>query len=263
MPPTRLGEHHAREVFEIDLVHDAGVRRDDFEVAERALAPAQERVAFAIARELELGIQRKGVGAPEVVHLHRVVDDELDRLQRVDAIGIAAEADDRVAHRREVDHAGDAGEVLQQDARGHEGDFLLRRRGGVPLRDRADVVRLHERVVLAPQQVLEQDLHRVRQPRDAGEAGLLERRKTVNLHRLSAAADLGACTETVQCSGHSPRSYSAVEFVVETRSRTTTARAVGSLRGCERQTRVVHPRACVGRGHAAASKTRDGAADFG
>ena len=83
------------------------------------------------------------------------------------------------------------------------------RGGGVPLRERADVVGLDERVVLAPQQVLEQDLHRVRQPRDAGEPGLLERGKAVDLHRLSAAADLGACTETVQCGGHSPRSYSA------------------------------------------------------
>ena len=183
---------------------DAGVGRHDLEVVERALAPAQKRVALAVARELELGVQRERVGAAEVVDLHRVVDDELDRLQRVDAIGIAAERDDRVAHRGQVDDARHAGEVLQQDARRHERDFLLDVRGGVPLRQRADVVGLHERVVLAPQQVLEQDLHRVRQPRDAGESGLLERGQTVDLHRLSADADLGACTEAVQCSHLNP-----------------------------------------------------------
>ena len=41
--------------------------------------------------------------------------------------------------------------------------------------------RLDERVVFAAQQILEQDLHRVRQPRDAGEPGLLERGQAVDL----------------------------------------------------------------------------------
>ena len=39
---------------------------------------------------------------------------------------------------------------------------------GVPPRQRADVVGLHKRAVLAPQQVLEQDLQRERQARDVG-----------------------------------------------------------------------------------------------
>ena len=46
-------EDHAAEVLEIDLVHDAGVRRHHLEIAERGLAPAQERVALAVARELD------------------------------------------------------------------------------------------------------------------------------------------------------------------------------------------------------------------
>ena len=41
--------------------------------------------------------------------------------------GIAAEPHDAVAHRREIDDARHAGEVLQQHARGHERDFALRR----------------------------------------------------------------------------------------------------------------------------------------
>ena len=38
---------------------DAGVGRDDLEVVERALAPAQEGVALAVALELELGVARE------------------------------------------------------------------------------------------------------------------------------------------------------------------------------------------------------------
>ena len=45
----RRGEDHAGEVFEVHLVDDAGVGRDDPEVLERVLAPAEERVALAVA----------------------------------------------------------------------------------------------------------------------------------------------------------------------------------------------------------------------
>ena len=67
--------------------------------------------------------------------------------------------------------AGHAGEVLQQHAGGRERDLLLRRALHVPRRQRLDVGRLHEPAVLVAQQVLEQDLQRVRQARDLGESG--------------------------------------------------------------------------------------------
>ena len=51
-----------RQIFEIHLMDDAGIRRDDAEVVERVLSPAQKRVALLIARELELGVQLKRVG---------------------------------------------------------------------------------------------------------------------------------------------------------------------------------------------------------
>ena len=104
-----------------------------------------------------------------------MIDDELDRLQRVDLVRIAAEPDDAVAHRREIDDRGHAGEVLQQHARRRERNFLLRGALEVPARQRLDVGRLDEPAVLVAQQVLEQDLHRVRQARDFGESGGLER----------------------------------------------------------------------------------------
>jgi hypothetical protein len=115
----------AGQVFEIHLVNDAGIRRHDAEVVERVLAPPQKRVALLVARELELRVELKGVRLAEVVDLHGMVDDELDRLQRVHAIGVAAEAHDTVAHRGQVDHRRHTGEVLQQHPRGGERDFLL------------------------------------------------------------------------------------------------------------------------------------------
>jgi hypothetical protein len=115
-----LAEHHARQVLHVHLMDDAGVGRDDAEISERVLSPAEKRIALLVAGELELGIQRERVGTAEVVDLHGMIDDELDRLQRVDAIGIAAEPNHPVAHRREVDDARHAGEILEQHARRRE-----------------------------------------------------------------------------------------------------------------------------------------------
>ncbi len=162
-----VGRHHdAGEVLEVDLMHDAGARRHDLEVVERVLAPAQEAVALVVAVELDLHVEIERVGRAERVDLHRVVDDEFGRDQRVDLLRVAAELDDRVAHRGEIDDAGHAGEVLQHDARRHEGDFRVGFLLRVPVRDRFDLLRGDVAAVFVAQQVLEQDLHRVGQARD-------------------------------------------------------------------------------------------------
>ena len=96
---------------------DPGVGRHDAEVVESGLAPAQEGVALAVARELELGVALERQPLGEHVDLDRVVDHQLDRHERVDPRRIAAQVVHGVAHRGEVDDRGDAGEVLHQHAR--------------------------------------------------------------------------------------------------------------------------------------------------
>ena len=89
---------------------------------------------------------------------------------------VAAERLHRVAHGGEVDDGRHAGEVLHQHARRAEGDLVLGLALVVePGGDRLDVVLGDGAAVLVAQQVLEQHLHRERQPRDAGEAVLLGR----------------------------------------------------------------------------------------
>ena len=92
---------------------------------ERRLAPLQKRVAFAIALELEIGVLCQRVVGSEVVDLHRVIDDQFDRLQRIDLFRVAAHRRHRVAHRREIDDARNAGKILQQHARRTKRDFFL------------------------------------------------------------------------------------------------------------------------------------------
>ena len=80
------------------------------------LAPAQEGVPLAVAVELELRVPPDGEPAREVVDLHRVVDHELGRDERVDPPRVCAEVGHRRAHGGEIDDHGDAGEVLLQHA---------------------------------------------------------------------------------------------------------------------------------------------------
>src|SRR6185503_8958389 len=107
-------EDHATEVLEIHLMADAGTGWNDAEVVERVLSPAQELIALAIPLELFLGVDEKSGFSSVLVDLHGVIDHEVDRLQRVDALRVSTELDHRIAHCGEVDDARHAGEILQQ-----------------------------------------------------------------------------------------------------------------------------------------------------
>ena len=104
-----------------------------------------------------------------------MIDDEFDRHQRIDLVGVPAEGDDGVAHRGEVDDGGHAGEVLHQDALGREGDLLRVVAGGLtvtrgilaPARERLDVGGGDLDAVFVSQQVLQEHLDGVRESVDA------------------------------------------------------------------------------------------------
>ncbi len=132
------GHDYRREVFEIHLMHDAGIGRHGAEILKRRLAPAQERIALLIALKFQQSVQLKRVVGAVVIDLHRVIDDQIDGDQRVGLLGIGSHFLERVAHRGEIDDAGHAGEILQDHAGGPEID-LCRRGCGIPLCDVFDV----------------------------------------------------------------------------------------------------------------------------
>ena len=150
-------------MFKVDLVDDAGTRRHDLEIVQCLLPPAQEGIALLVALEFDVDVFLDGVAGGEDIHLHGMVDHQFDRCQRIDQAGIAAEGDHGVAHRGQVDDTGDAGEVLQDHARRHEGDLGIRFGLGIPVGDRADALVGDIDAVFVAQQVLQQDLHRIRQ----------------------------------------------------------------------------------------------------
>ncbi len=169
-PVGRLARpHRLGEIFEIDLMADAGARRDDAKALERRRSPAEEFVALDVAAVFEVHVVGERLRRAELVDHDAVVDDEVDRDLRVDLGRVAAELGHRVAHRGEVDDARHAGEVLHQDARRAIGDLAVAAAVGRPLDHRGQVVVGDGDAVLEAEQVFEQYLHRERQAGDVAQ----------------------------------------------------------------------------------------------
>lgn len=164
------GPDRLAQIFQIDLVTDAGAGRNDAEVLECLLAPLQEAVALAVALVFQFDVAGKSVRRAEFVDDDRVVDDEVDGNERVDLLRIAAERDHGITHRGEVDDGGNAGEVLHQHAGRTVGDFVFSRALVVePGGNVLDVLLGDGTAIFVAQQVLEQNLHRVGKLGYAGE----------------------------------------------------------------------------------------------
>ena len=174
----------------------------------KALAPAEEGVTLAVAAELQLGVGLEGEPRARLVDLDRVVDDQLDRLEGVDLLGVASHPPHRVAHRRQVDHGGHAGEVLEQHPARLERDLARRDRLGIPVRQPRDVGGRHRVAVLAPQQVLEEDFERKGKSRHI-EPRRLQDIELVNFIRLAVDRKRGASLEAVR-HGRSRRDEASV-----------------------------------------------------
>ena len=193
-----LVEDRLRQVFEIDLVADAGAGRHHAEIVERLLRPLQELVALLVLLVLVLDVLLERAGEAEVIDRHRMVDDEIDRHQRIDLLGIAAERLHGVAHGGEIDHRRDAGEVLHQHARRPERDLAIRGLGLEPLRERLQVLLGDAAAVFVAQQILQQHLHRERQPGNSLQPVLLGGGEAINGVGLAADLERLAAAETVE-----------------------------------------------------------------
>jgi len=190
------GADHAREIFEIHLMANACTRGNRFEILERSLPPTKEGIAFDVALELELRVEAEGIGCAEAVHLNGVINDKLDGKKRIDALRVAADFVDGFAHGGEIHDCGNAGKVLQENTRGHEGDFFFfgaRSPGGKG----SDVIGVNEAAILATQEIFKKDAERKRKFREIIDALFFEEFEALNLEDLRADVEFVARMEGV------------------------------------------------------------------
>jgi len=100
-------------------VANTGVRRNDLEIPEPLLAPAQKRVTFDIALHFEFGIERESPVVPNLSPA-RSGQSQLSRKQRIIFFGSppSVRMASRMAARSTT--AGTPVKILQQDARRHK-----------------------------------------------------------------------------------------------------------------------------------------------
>ena len=166
-------------------------------VVEGLAAPFQEFIALAIALELALGVVEQSEAGAEVVHLHRMVDDQIDRDQGIDLGGVAAHAGHGVAQRRQIDDRRDAGEILHDDARRLEWHLFALGLARLPIGQGDDVILGDLEAVALSQRRLEQHFDRVGQARDVGDAALLQRAQAIHRDLAAAGVEHGFGVKTI------------------------------------------------------------------
>ena len=152
------GKHGSCQIFQIDLVHDSGLRRYHFKIGKGCLPPFQEAVTLGIALVFELLVFGKGRGAAKLVDLYRVIDHQLSRLQRIDLFRIAAQLLHGIAHSGKVNHGRDTGEILHQHPRRREGDFLVGFGLGFPVDEGLNIGLADHLAIFMAQQIFQQNL---------------------------------------------------------------------------------------------------------
>ncbi len=156
-------------------------------------------IALAVALVFEINIALERIRAGEMVHHHRVVDHQIHRHQRIDALGVRAELRRRIAHGGKVHHRRNAGEVLHQHARRRKRDFHFVLAAVLqPAGNGRDVVLLNRHTIFGAQQVFQEHLERIGQARDVAEAVARSGVEVEIGVRLAAGAERSAAAERVE-----------------------------------------------------------------
>ena len=111
----------------------------------------------------------------KVVHLHGVVNHQIDGHKWVDALRVTAQAAHGVAHGCQIHHARHAGKVLHDHARRHKGQLVGSGLAGVPRRQAFYISWLHEVAVAVAQQSFQQHADGKWQMLHAAQAALFQR----------------------------------------------------------------------------------------
>ena len=96
-------EDDTSQVLKVDLVDDTGTWWNDLEIVEGLGAPLKELEALAVPLELQLLVPLPGLGCTCSIHLHRMVNDQVDRAERVDLRWVSTKALHGIAHGRQID----------------------------------------------------------------------------------------------------------------------------------------------------------------
>ena len=119
-------EDDSGEIFEVDLMNDTTSWWDDGEVVKGGGSPFQKLKSLKVPFELDLFVFFPGVLGSRDVDLDTVIHDEIDWAEGVDLGRVGSHSLDCVSHGGQINYCWYAGEILEDDSGGFEGNFNLR-----------------------------------------------------------------------------------------------------------------------------------------
>jgi hypothetical protein len=149
--------------FEVDLMNDSDGRWNNTEIAERFLSPVEQSVPLGITLEFETGILIKSIRCSRKIGLDGMVDDQIDRYERIDFFGLAAAFGHGGTHCGEINNGRHTGKILQNDSGGLEGNFYVGKYLVVPTGKIFYVLFGNLETVTIPQNGFEENPNRVRE----------------------------------------------------------------------------------------------------
>ena len=150
--------HDTGQILQVHLVNNAGRGRNHPEIIEGVRSPAQEFVALSIALEFTLGVDQEGCQGSVFIYLHRVIDNQVDRNQRIDLLRITTEPGRGASQGGQVDDCRHSGEILHDDAGGLEGNLPAAGVAPAPGRQAQHILLAHLKAIALTQGGLQEDL---------------------------------------------------------------------------------------------------------
>ena len=154
--------HTATQVFQIDLMHDANARRNDFEFFKRLHPPFEKLIAFGIALKLFVHIEVQCLLRTLIIDHHRMVDYQINGHERLNLFWVKAHGRNGGAHGSQIGQQRYTSEILQHHACDHKGNFLCAWRVGLPIGQLRHVLGANQIAIAMAHDRFEHDANRYR-----------------------------------------------------------------------------------------------------
>ena len=162
-----FGPDCLRQIFQVNLMANTGSGGNNSKIIKSFLTPFQEIIAFAVSLILTFHVFLKSLRRAVIVHHNRVVDDQMNRIKRVNGFGRTAEIDHRVAHSGQIHNGRNTGEVLHEHAGRTVSDFVSRCLWSKPIRNSLNIFFFNGSAIFVAEKVFQKDFQRSGQFRNA------------------------------------------------------------------------------------------------
>ena len=114
-----------RKIFQIDLMNDSRIGRNNLKIVKTVLCPFKERIAFVVSFKFALDVEIKRLIIAGTVDLDGMINDHVNRNVRIDRFDVSSAPFHFITHRSQIDHCRNARQILQNNAFRFKNDVMI------------------------------------------------------------------------------------------------------------------------------------------